>query len=247
MAIGGSVSPGVVFSLRLVDDVAGTGWETLGLPTEMTAARQLTLFAPAAGNAENQWVASGINTENYLDKKDPIKAKDFNGQARFDTARLASGGFGSAYLASEGSIRFDGKLDIALDHQLRLDATPDGAWGERFTLIGRFRQPLLDLHAGRWQSWDGQLYASVPRVEAAPWAQLLDASERWGVSAVDGRAALRVWAEIRHGVPVEATADVALGDATATLAPGLPPLALAQLRTRLVWRALDGGLQTEDS
>ncbi len=122
MAIGGSVSPGVVFSLRLVDDVAGTGWETLGLPTEMTAARQLTLFAPAAGNAENQWVASGINTENYLDKKDPIKAKDFNGQARFDTARLASGGFGSAYLASEGSIRFDGKLDIALDHQLRLDA-----------------------------------------------------------------------------------------------------------------------------
>ena len=128
-------------------------------------------------------------------------------------------------------------------HQLRLDATPDGAWGERFTLIGRFRQPLLDLHAGRWQSWDGQLYASVPRVEAAPWAQLLDASERWGVSAVDGRAALRVWAEIRHGVPVEATADVALGDATATLAPGLPPLALAQLRTRLVWRALDGGFQ----
>ena len=128
-------------------------------------------------------------------------------------------------------------------HQLRLDATPEEAWGERFTLIGRFRQPLLALHAGRWQSWDGQLYANVPRAEAAPWAQLLDTGERWGVSAVAGRAALRVWAEIRHGMPVEATADVAVSDATATLAPDLPPLALTQLRTRLVWRALDGGFQ----
>ncbi len=128
-------------------------------------------------------------------------------------------------------------------HQLRLDATPEAAWGERITLIGRFRQPLLALHAGRWQSWDGQVYASLPRVEAAPWAQLADVQERFGVGGVGGRAALRLWAEVKRGAPVEATADVALADAGATLAPGLPPLALAQLRTRLVWRALDGGFQ----
>ncbi len=126
-------------------------------------------------------------------------------------------------------------------HQLRLDATPEAAWGERITLIGRFRQPLLALHAGRWQSWDGQVYASLPRVEAAPWAQLADVQQRFGVGGVGGRAALRLWAEVKRGTPVEATADVVLADASATLAPGLPPLVLAQLRTRLVWRALDGG------
>ena len=44
-------------------------------------------------------------------------------------------------------------------HAMRLDATPDPAWGQRFSLRGQFRQPLLSTQESRWQDWSGQLFA----------------------------------------------------------------------------------------
>ena len=54
-----------------------------------------------------------------------------------------------------------GEVDILLRnrnwrHSLRVDATPAPAWGERFTLMGRLRQPLLSPRSGDWQQWSGQ-------------------------------------------------------------------------------------------
>ena len=38
-------------------------------------------------------------------------------------------------------------------HDIRLDATPPPAWGERFSLQGRLQQPLLSMEHARWQQW----------------------------------------------------------------------------------------------
>ncbi|MFY8103633.1 MAG: TIGR02099 family protein, partial [Ramlibacter sp.] len=53
----------------------------------------------------------------------------------------------------------------ALRHALRLDATPPAAWGQRFSLRGVFRQPLLSTYPGRWQDWKGQMYADFDGVD----------------------------------------------------------------------------------
>ncbi len=128
-------------------------------------------------------------------------------------------------------------------HQWRVDATPPSGWGERFTLIGQFRQALLERHAGRWQSWDGRLYASLPGVQAAAAAPLAPWLQAQGVGGLRGAAALRLWLDVRRGAPVDARADVALQGASITLAPQLAPLALAELSTRLAWRRQADGFQ----
>ena len=40
------------------------------------------------------------------------------------------------------------------EHDLRLDATPPAGWGDRFTLRGRFVQPLF-ARSGDWRRWSG--------------------------------------------------------------------------------------------
>ncbi len=128
-------------------------------------------------------------------------------------------------------------------HQLRLDATPEAGWGERFTLIGQFRQPLLSRHAGEWRNWDGRIYALLPRFDVARWPQLADFRERWALDLRSGVGALRLWAEVRRGEPTAMTADLALRELSLTLGPQLEPLAFASLQGRLAWREQQGGAQ----
>ena len=40
------------------------------------------------------------------------------------------------------------------EHDLRLDATPPAGWGDRFTLRGRFVQPLF-ARSSDWRRWSG--------------------------------------------------------------------------------------------
>ena len=42
-------------------------------------------------------------------------------------------------------------------HDWRIDATPPAEWGERFTLMAQFTQPLL-APSGDWRRWKGTLY-----------------------------------------------------------------------------------------
>ncbi|HSW07887.1 YhdP family protein [Aquabacterium sp.] len=114
-------------------------------------------------------------------------------------------------------------------HELRLDATPPAAWGERFTLSARARQPLL-ARAGDWQRWRGTLHADLPQATVAELRRHVDLP----FELSQGRGALRAWVDFDQGLARGATLDIALRDLSVRLAPGLEPLALSQASGRLV-------------
>lgn len=124
-------------------------------------------------------------------------------------------------------------------HALRLDATPPPGWGERFSLMGEFRQPLLSLSHGRWQEWQGQLYADFPRVDISQLRRHADL----GVDVSQGNGAVRAWIDVRDGQLVGATTDVALAEVDTTLGPGLQPLGLRSVRGRLTGRHVGSGYE----
>lgn len=117
-------------------------------------------------------------------------------------------------------------------HTMRLDATPPAGWGERFTLRGAFRQPLLTVRSGNWQSWDGVAYAELPRIDIRQLGQYvsLDARIR------EGDGALRIWADVEDGQIAGGTADLALLRVDASLGKSLQPLVLREVTGRLAGR-----------
>ena len=129
-------------------------------------------------------------------------------------------------------------------HAMRLDATPPPEWGDRFTLRGQFRQPLLSRHRALWQEWDGQLFADFARVDVSQ----LRRYANLGVEVTQGRGALRTWVDVAKGQLAGATADVVLADVEATLGRNLTPLALQSASGRLGGKRREGGFefQTQD-
>lgn len=122
--------------------------------------------------------------------------------------------------------------NTGLRHGVRLDATPPAGWGERFTLRGQFRQPLLSMRSGHWQTWDGQLYADLPYIDVTRLGQYvsLDARIR------EGNGALRVWADVDDGQIVGGAADLGLDKVDVSLDKGLQPLVLRGVTGRLSGR-----------
>lgn len=116
-------------------------------------------------------------------------------------------------------------------HSLHLAATPPPAWGQRFAVVGKFRQPLLAVRSGHWQQWTGQVFANFAQVDVSRLRQHLDLGS--GVVVAQGRGAVRAWLDVERGQPVAATADLALADVNATLGQRLQPLALDALQGRL--------------
>lgn len=142
--------------------------------------------------------------------------------------------------------------NTALTHQFRLDATPPPEWGERLSLVGRLREPLIDL--GRrapgelpWQRWGGELHASFSHVDVARLRAYVDLSP-WGVDVRAGQGALRAWADVVNGELTGVTADLALRDVDTQLGPQLPALVVDELQGRLVAQWSDEGfsLSTDD-
>ena len=124
-------------------------------------------------------------------------------------------------------------------HSLRVDASPPPEWGERFLLVGKFRQPLLSLRSGHWQQWSGQAFAQFARVDVARLRSYTDL----GKSVASGRGALRTWVDVERGRAVGGTADMALEDVNATLGDRLSPLVLLSLQGRLAGRAIANGFE----
>jgi uncharacterized protein (TIGR02099 family) len=125
------------------------------------------------------------------------------------------------------------QLDLVLrnglrQHALRLDATPPPAWGQRFTLRGRFSQPLL-AGAGELHRWSGTLFAEFPQADVAQLHRHLALPVELG----DGDGALRAWVDISEGVARKATLDFALRAVSVRLGASLQPLQLQQLQGRL--------------
>ena len=125
------------------------------------------------------------------------------------------------------------QLDLVLrnglrQHALRLDATPPPNGAQRFTLRGRFSQPLL-APAGELPRWSGTLFAEFPQADAAQLRRHLALPFELG----EGDGALRAWVDISDGTPRKATLDFALRAVSVQLAASLPPLDLQQLQGRL--------------
>lgn len=121
-------------------------------------------------------------------------------------------------------------------HQFRLDATPPPAWGGRFSLRARLREPLLpragEADLAPWQRWQGTAYADFGAVDLAQLRQHLDLGA-WGLELDAGRGALRAWVDLEDGRPAGLTADLALDALQTRLAPDLPTLALQAVHGRL--------------
>jgi uncharacterized protein (TIGR02099 family) len=130
--------------------------------------------------------------------------------------------------------------NTARRHNLRLDATPPAEWGERFSVSGMFREPLLG-DGGRWQQWVGQLYAEFSRVDLSQLRRHADL----GVRIDRGEGRLRAWADIERGQLAGGTADVALTGVEATLGAKLPPLSLQSVSGRLGGKRLAEGFEFE--
>jgi uncharacterized protein (TIGR02099 family) len=124
-------------------------------------------------------------------------------------------------------------------HGLRLDATPPAGWGERFTLRGQFRQPLLSVRTGRWQTWDGQVYADLPYIDVTRLGQYvsLDARIR------EGNGAVRLWADVEDGQLVGGAADLGLDRVDVSLGKELQPLVLRSVTGRLAGQLDDQTLE----
>lgn len=122
-------------------------------------------------------------------------------------------------------------------HDMRLDATPPPSWGDRFSLIGRFTQPLLSRHKGQWQDWQGQIYGDFVRVDLAEMRRYADI----GVDLREGNGAVRIWADVERGEVLGVVADMALAKVSVTLAPRLQALQLQSVRGRINAKALANG------
>ncbi|VWX59537.1 conserved hypothetical protein [Burkholderiales bacterium 8X] len=124
-------------------------------------------------------------------------------------------------------------------HSLRLDATPPEGWGDRFTLRGQFRQPLLSVRSGNWRSWDGEAYAELPRIDVSRLGQYvqLDARIR------EGGGALRAWIDVKDGQVLGGTTDLALNRVDTSLGKDLQPLVLRNLTGRLAGRKDEDALE----
>ena len=122
-------------------------------------------------------------------------------------------------------------------HELRFDATPPEAWGERFSLLGKFQQPLLSLHSSHWKQWKGQIYASYPRVDLSALRRYVDL----GVDLTQGNGALNAWADVNRGEISGVVADVALAEVSVGFEASLKPLELKAITGRLGGSQIDGG------
>lgn len=123
-------------------------------------------------------------------------------------------------------------------HDLRLDATPPPAWGERFSLQARLQQPLLSLQHARWRQWSGQLFADFSRVDLSELRRYADL----GVDLVQGNGALRAWVDVDRAQASAVIADLALGQVVVRLGADLQPLTLRAVQGRLGARLLANGL-----
>lgn len=135
--------------------------------------------------------------------------------------------------------------NTARTHQFRLDATPPTEWGERLSVRGRLREPLIELgrrapHQQPWHNWDGELYADFTRVDVARLRAYADLST-WGVDVRAGQGAVRAWADVADGAITGVTADLALQAVDAQLGRDLPALAIDKLQGRLAAQWSDAG------
>lgn len=118
-----------------------------------------------------------------------------------------------------------------LHHELRLDATPDDPWGDRFSLRGRFTRALL-ARPGDWQRWSGTAFVDLPRADVKELRRYVALP----FELDEGDGAVRAWIDVAEGRPTAVTADLALRAVSMQLAADVEPLVVEQVQGRLAAR-----------
>ncbi|MFD2453734.1 YhdP family protein [Ideonella paludis] len=106
------------------------------------------------------------------------------------------------------------------EHEIRLDGTPPAEWGQRFSLRGRFTQPLFS-RAGDWRRWSGTAYADLPLADVASLRRYVNLP----FDLREGNGALRLWLDMSRGRWRQLALDVALDEVEMRLSPPWPPWA----------------------
>ena len=128
-----------------------------------------------------------------------------------------------------------------LTHALRLDATPPAKWGERLSLQGVFKQPLLSRREGDWKSWQGQIYTHFAQVDLAQLRRYADV----GVDVAHGAGAVRAWVDVDRGAVTAVTADLALKGVNVRVDSTLEALTFDQIAGRLGVQWMEGGFELQ--
>ena len=113
-------------------------------------------------------------------------------------------------------------------HTMRLDATPPVVWGDRFSVIGRFTQPML-ARGGDWRRWSGSTYASLPLADVRELRRHVSLP----FELSEGNGALRAWFDVKDGQPMNATVDMALRSVALRLDSTVSTLRFEQVAGRL--------------
>jgi len=128
-------------------------------------------------------------------------------------------------------------------HEWRLDANPPSDWGQRVSLQGQFKQPLLNRHASDIRTWQGRFYAEMPQIDLSKLAVYGQALS--GVELMAGQGWLRGWADWKQGVLSQPTLDLGLHHVQLRWAPDLPTIELREVAGRLHMQAWNEGLGQE--
>jgi len=124
-------------------------------------------------------------------------------------------------------------------HNLQLDATPPAEWGQRLSVMGRFKPSRFLGRSGDWQQWQGQLYASLPQVDLGQLRRYV----KLGVDVRQGEGAVRAWVDVVRGQATGAVVDVALTGVDVRVDPKLDALSMRHMSGRLGAKRLDEGLE----
>ncbi|MFM6990393.1 MAG: YhdP family protein [Rhodoferax sp.] len=122
-------------------------------------------------------------------------------------------------------------------HAVRLNADPPAHWGERLSVQGVFTQPLLSLHPGRWQDWQGQWYSALNHLD---WTFLRPYMDL-GLHVEQGHGSLRTWVDVKRAAVTGVTADVLLEDVH--IGQGSQQQVLRKAAGRLTFKDLGGGYE----
>ncbi|MEO5881206.1 MAG: YhdP family protein, partial [Caldimonas sp.] len=112
-------------------------------------------------------------------------------------------------------------------HDIRFDATPPADWGDRFTIRGRFSQPLF-ARAGDWRRWSGSMFSDLPRADVRQLRRYVTLP----FELSEGDGALRGWFEVNEGQPEAATVDISLRAVTLRLDKSVEALEFEQVEGR---------------